>query len=117
MVEAKINGDCPVSRVSLPARAVWWNHGAQIAEGEKYALVEDSEGRWDPAGTKCSYRFSCIINPVELCDDGEWKVTVDNSHGQAASECTLTLRGGMMMMMMSKMAKYNTFLLSCSHPC
>ena len=71
------------------------------------------------------HRFSCLINPVELCDDGEWKVilsvsnhihivfshilslslhlshdddkdvqvTVDNSHGQAASECTLTLRG------------------------
>ena len=82
-----------MSRVSLPARAVWWNHGAQIAEGEKYALVEDSEGRWDPPGTKCSSRFSCIINPVELCDDGEWKVTVDNSHGQAAAECTITLRG------------------------
>ena len=73
------------------------------------------------------HRFSCLINPVELCDDGEWKailsvsnhihivfscilsishhlsheddkdvqVTVDNSHGQAASECTLTLRGEM----------------------
>jgi len=52
-----------VSRVSLPARAVWWNHGAQIAEGDKYSLVEDNEGR-----------FSCLINPVELCDDGEWKV-------------------------------------------
>ena len=33
--------------MSLPARAVWWNHGAQIAEGDKYSLVEDHEGRWD----------------------------------------------------------------------
>ena len=40
-----------VSRVSLPARAVWWNHGAQIAEGEKYSLVEDKEGRSRPLPT------------------------------------------------------------------
>merc|ERR1711962_658071 len=70
-----------VPRVSLPARAVWWNHGAQIAAGDKYSLGEDSQGR-----------YSCIINPVELCDDGLWKVTVDNSHGRAECECTLTLR-------------------------
>ena len=28
-------------------------------------------------------------------DDKDVQVTVDNSHGQAASECTLTLRGDM----------------------
>merc|ERR1712128_374515 len=70
-----------VSRVSLPVRVVWWNHGQQIAVGDKYSVVENAEGR-----------YSVIINPVELCDDGEWKVSVENQFGCAASECTLTLR-------------------------
>jgi hypothetical protein len=38
-------------------------------------------------------RFSVIINPVELCDDGEWRVSVENKYGAVTSECTLTLRG------------------------
>lgn len=71
-----------VSRVSLPVRVVWWNHGSQIAVGDKYSVVENAEGR-----------YSVIINPVELCDDGEWKVSIENQFGSAASECTLTLRG------------------------
>ena len=37
----------------------------QIAVGDKYSTVENGEGR-----------FSVIINPVELCDDGEWKVSL-----------------------------------------
>ena len=48
-------------------------------------MVENAEGR-----------YSVIINPVELCDDGEWKVSIENQFGSAASECTLTLRGQFM---------------------
>ena len=25
------------------------------------------------------FRFSCLINPVELCDDGEWKVMTSST--------------------------------------
>ena len=70
-----------VTRPSLPVRVVWWNHGQQIAVGEKYSVVESGEGR-----------YSVIINPVELSDDGDWKVNVENQFGSATSECTLTLR-------------------------
>ena len=62
-------------------RVVWWNHGQQIAVGDKYSVVETAEGT-----------FSVIINPVELSDDGEWKVNVENQFGSASSEATLTLR-------------------------
>ena len=55
-----------MSRVSLPARAVWWNHGAQIAEGDKYSLVEDHEGRWD---SFFGYREG---ETVELSDQDGW---------------------------------------------
>ena len=71
----------PVSRSCLPVRVVWWNHGQQIAVGDKYSVVETAEGN-----------YSVIINPVELSDDGEWKVNVENQFGSASSECTLTLR-------------------------
>ena len=70
-----------VSRSCLPVRVVWWNHGQQIAVGDKYSVVETAEGN-----------YSVIINPVELSDDGEWKVNVENQFGSASSECTLTLR-------------------------
>ena len=70
-----------MSRPSLPVRVVWWNHGQQIAVGEKYSVVETAEGS-----------YSVIINPVELSDDGEWRVNVENQFGSASSECTLTLR-------------------------
>ena len=70
-----------VSRSSLPVRVVWWNHGQQIAIGDKYSVVETAEGI-----------FSVIINPVELSDDGQWRVNVENQFGSASSECTLTLR-------------------------
>ena len=49
--------------------------------GEKYSVVEGGEGR-----------YAVIINPVELSDDGDWKVNVENQWGSATSECTLTLR-------------------------
>ena len=70
-----------VSKSSLPVRVVWWNHGQQIAVGDKYSVVETAEGG-----------YSVIINPVELSDDGEWRVNVENQFGSASSECTLTLR-------------------------
>ena len=46
------------------------------------SVVEDAEGR-----------YCVIVNPAELCDDGEWRVSVENSAGSAQSDCTLTLRG------------------------
>ena len=49
--------------------------------GDKYSVVEGGEGR-----------YAVIINPVELSDDGDWKVNVENQWGSATSECTLTLR-------------------------
>ena len=70
-----------VSRSSLPVRVVWWNHGQQIAVGDKYSVVEGGEGR-----------YAVIISPVELSDDGDWKVNMENQFGSATSECTLTLR-------------------------
>ena len=45
----------PVSRSSLPVKVIWWNHGQQIAVGDKFSVVETAEGQ-----------FSVIINPVEL---------------------------------------------------
>ena len=49
--------------------------------GDKYSVVETVEGN-----------YSVIINPVELSDDGDWRVNVENQFGSATSECTLTLR-------------------------
>ena len=49
--------------------------------GDKYSVVEGGGGR-----------YAVIINPVELSDDGDWRVNVENQFGSATSECTLTLR-------------------------
>jgi hypothetical protein len=70
-----------VTPLSLPVKINWWNHGSKIQFGDKYNLVEKGEGR-----------YSVIINPVDLSDDGEWKITAENQFGTTSSQCILTLR-------------------------
>lgn len=60
----------------------WYNNGHKIELSDKYRLSDEGGGR-----------YMLEIQPVELGDDGEWKVVVKNEGGYASSLGKITLTG------------------------
>ncbi|ROT75125.1 putative myosin light chain kinase [Penaeus vannamei] len=58
----------------------WYNNGHKIELSDKYRLSDEGGGR-----------YMLEIQPVELGDDGEWKVVVKNEGGYASSLGKITL--------------------------
>lgn len=60
----------------------WYNNGRQLEPSDKYRLKDEGGGV-----------LTLQVTPLELGDDGEWKVVVKNEGGFATSTCKLTLTG------------------------
>lgn len=65
----------------MPAQVKWFNKDALKEPSDRYLMTEDGHGG-----------YALDINPTDIDDDGEWKVTVKNDGGETSSAaCLLTL--------------------------
>lgn len=73
----------------------WYNNGHKIELSDKYRLSDEGGGR-----------YMLEIQPVELGDDGEWKVVVKNEGGYASSLGKITLTGAWQFEFSSMLLRY-----------
>lgn len=60
----------------------WYNNGRRIEASDKYRLCDEGGGK-----------YSIEIGPIEIGDDGDWKLVVKSEGGYASCSCKITLAG------------------------
>lgn len=59
----------------------WFNSQGEVQEGERYHLMADGLGT-----------YSCLIDPVEIVDQGQWKCVATSSLGlKSITACNVTV--------------------------
>ncbi|RXG68638.1 Myosin light chain kinase, smooth muscle [Armadillidium vulgare] len=58
----------------------WYNNGRRIEASDKYRLCDEGGGK-----------YSIEIGPIEIGDDGDWKLVVKSEGGYASCSCKITL--------------------------